>query len=93
MTTTPMHTHLGDRSQPALHMYEVTPNDSEDLPYGGARGLWINTGGTLRVTTWIDVVSDITVYDGEEIPCAVKRVHATGTTATGTTATGIRAYV
>lgn len=88
MTTSPMYVHLGDRSQPALHMYEVTPSDTEDLPHGGARVLRINTGGTLRVTTFLNITEDVTVYDGEVIPCAVKRIFATGTTATG-----IRAYV
>lgn len=88
MSTKPAYAHLGDRSQPALHMYDVTPSDTEDLPYDGARVLRIRVGGTLRYTSFLDITETVTVDDGEVIPCTVKRIFATGTTATG-----IRAYV
>ncbi|XWN29782.1 MAG: hypothetical protein ROR55_20095 [Devosia sp.] len=69
-------------------MYEVTPDDSNALPYGGARAVRINVGGALRFLSVFGETETVTVYDGETIHCGILQIFATGTTATG-----IRAYV
>ena len=73
-----------DPTQSTRRAFAVTPNDSVDLDQH-TRGLYIGTAGTIRVTHIDD--SQVTNYPvtvaGYVYPWAVKRVHATGTTATG----------
>jgi uncharacterized protein (UPF0254 family) len=67
----------------ARDIVPVTPDDNNDLAEVAA-GLRVTTGGTITVTTEKGVVrGPITVDDREVLPLAVKRVHASGTTATG----------
>lgn len=67
--------------------YAVTPSDSTDLP-STAYGLYIGTGGTLKVDCGDDslggrvTVSFAGVAAGL-LPLRVLRVYATGTSATG----------
>lgn len=70
-------------SDPAVMYGVVTPNDSNDLsPF--ARSLRIGTGGTVTVQNFRgESVLFSNVQDGETLPCLVKRVMSTGTTATG----------
>ena len=76
-------------SQLASAAYAVTPNDGTDLP-STAFGLYIGTGGTLKVDCGNDpgtqservTVSFAAVAAGF-LPLKVIRVYATGTAATG----------
>jgi hypothetical protein len=72
-----------DKTQSTVRAFAVTPNDSTDL-LAHTRGLYIGGVGTIRVTHVLD--TDPTDYPvtaaGYIYPWAVKRVHATGTTAT-----------
>jgi hypothetical protein len=72
-----------DKTQSTVRAFAVTPNDSTDLSIA-TRGVYIGGAGTIRVThvgdsapTDYPVVASGFIY-----PWAVKRVHATGTTAT-----------
>ena len=72
-----------DFTQSTFRAFAVTPTDGVDL-VRHTRGLYIGVAGTIRVTHVGD--SDPTDYPitvgGYIYPWAVKRVHATGTTAT-----------
>lgn len=59
---------------------EITPADAD---FETVRGLRINVGGTLRITTGGGTVLNMTCYPGEYVPYFVRRVHVTGTTASG----------
>lgn len=72
---------MSDLSSPARDIMPVTPDDNSDLAHGGL--LYIETGGTLRVTTAKGEVRDLAVTDFMILPVFVTRIHATGTTATG----------
>jgi len=65
----------------------VTPNDSAGTaPFDNdtvAIGLYITTGGAVKITTVTGEDRTITVPDNFYLVCACKRVFATGTTATG----------
>lgn len=71
-----------DKTQSTRRAFAITPNDSADLDTS-TRGLYIGTAGTIRVTHVDDtVVTNYPVTVGGYVyPWAVKRVHATGTTA------------
>lgn len=71
----------------ASDMIPVTPNDSVDLP-DVAMGFYIEGAGTIAFTSAAGNNRSINVTDFCQIPCGVKRVLATGTTATG-----IHAYI
>lgn len=77
----PFETHPVERESPFEDGVEVAPDDDVDLPVL-ARGLWIGSGGTLRITTKGGTVLNLTVAAGL-VPWAARRVHATGTSATG----------
>lgn len=66
--------------------YAVTPSDSTDLP-SVAYGLYIGTGGTLKVDVANEGQGEQTVAFAAVavglLPLKVRRVWATGTTATG----------
>ena len=67
---------------PADFGFEITPNDSADLPrvtravFAAGAGVikWHNMGGATQHTT---------VAEGERVPIKARRILATGTTATG----------
>lgn len=67
---------------PATDALPVTPDDAADLAHV-AIGLYVETGGTLRVTTAGGGTRSLAVADFSLVPLAVRRVHATGTTAQG----------
>lgn len=63
----------------------VTPDDYGDLPDGPADFLWVTANGNLnfRPEGWPSSSSlTIAVLAGQKIPCRVKRVLSTSTTAT-----------
>ena len=70
-------------TQSTSRAFVVTPTDGVDL-MRHTRGLYIGVAGTIRVTHVGD--TDATDYPitigGYIYPWAIKRVHATGTTAT-----------
>lgn len=66
----------------AIDLVPVVPSDTVDLPMF-ARALRIAGAGTLRITTLRGNVRNTNVAAGETLDVAVRRVHATGTSATG----------
>lgn len=71
----PHESHLTD---PAHFAEAVTPSDSADLTYE-ARGLYIGTGGDLKVTTaGGSTVSFVGLPSGSILPVRIRRVFATG---------------
>ena len=61
----------------------VTKSDSEELTYV-SRGLYIGTGGTLKVTFEDGSVGEFTgILGGTVYPFAVRKVWATGTGSSG----------
>ena len=73
-----------DYTRSTQRAFAVTPSDVTVFPEP-TRGLYIGTAGTIRVMHANDtVVTDYPVTVGGTVyPWAVKKVHATGTTATG----------
>lgn len=69
-------------SGPANDLQPVTPNNSADLPEM-AVALYVTTGGAVAFTSAAGESRTVTVPDGFILPCGVKRVLSTGTTATG----------
>lgn len=69
-------------SGPATDALPVIPDDSADLPHV-AVGLYVETGGTVVIDTMKGETRTLSVADFSILPLAVRRVHATGTTATG----------
>lgn len=61
--------------------YDVTPNDSADLPEV-CRSLWCDVGGDVHFTTVFGTEMTRTVAAGL-FPFGAKKIFATGTTATG----------
>jgi hypothetical protein len=70
---------------PYTNGFAVTTSDAADQVFEvPARGLWIGTGGSLRVTLRSgDVVTLANVPNGSMLRLWAVRVHATGTTASG----------
>jgi hypothetical protein len=61
----------------------VTPSNSDDLPNGMCRALYIGTGGDLSLDIGNSTaVIFAKVLQGTVLPVAAKRVRVTGTTAT-----------
>lgn len=71
-------------TDPAVSVFEITPNDATDLPQPTA-GLNVLTPGRVHVTTVDGSDGTISVYPGHVVPVRVARVWQTGTTATGIT--------
>jgi hypothetical protein len=73
----------------ASKFVEVTASNSTDLTAVSPKGLWIGTGGTLRITGAYDTepVSLTNVPNGTYIPGCVKFVH-TQSTCSGIVALG-----
>ena len=70
-------------SGPAQGAAAVTPDDANNLPVLGARGLWVGGAGNIAVmTAQQDTVTFNNVPAGFLLPVSVHRVMATGTTAT-----------
>jgi hypothetical protein len=69
---------------PAYYAYDVTPNDSTDLPSGDTRALYVGgSGNIVIVTAGSTEVTLLNVQAGAILPIRVSRVKATNTTATG----------
>lgn len=66
----------------ALDIVPITPSDTVDLDVV-PRELRASGSGTLRVTTFAGAVRNTRIVADVPLPLAVRRVHATGTTATG----------
>ena len=67
---------------PARHVANVTPSDSEVLPFR-ALTVYITVGGTIKFDTIGEDTVTMTVPDYYEIPAQITKIYATGTTATG----------
>ena len=67
---------------PAVSVFEVTPDDATDLPYV-TTGLNVQSPGTIRATMADGSVGDFYVTPGSVFPARVVRVWLNGTTATG----------
>ena len=66
---------------PAIRAVAITPNDSADLAIS-CRGVYVGTGGDLRVTTTSgDTITFPGLPDGSILPVRCSRVFATDTTA------------
>lgn len=69
-------------SGPATDIAPVTPNDAADLAMV-AVAIYVETGGTLRLTTVRGEQRDVVLPDNAILPVGTVRIHATGTTASG----------
>lgn len=67
---------------PAVSVFDITPNDSADLPQATV-ALNVATPGTVRVTSLNGSISDLTIMPGVAFPIRATRVWHSGTTATG----------
>jgi hypothetical protein len=67
---------------PASHVFQVTPDDTTDLPVA-SRALNVATDGLVRVTTVGGETASVAVVAGVPFPIRCVRVWQTGTTATG----------
>lgn len=67
---------------PATDALPVTPSDDTDLARV-AIGLFVETGGTIRVLTAAGGTRSLRVADQALLPLGVRRVFLTGTTASG----------
>ncbi|WP_170771188.1 spike base protein, RCAP_Rcc01079 family [Ruegeria lacuscaerulensis] len=82
MTTNPFVNRVSSLSGPARDIAPVTPSDTADLP-DVAIGLYVESGGTIVLTTVRGEIRTVQVLDFSILPVGVSRVHATGTTASG----------
>lgn len=69
-------------SDPAVSVFDITPDDGTDLAHI-TLALNVANPGTVRVTTEDGSVSDIMIHPGHAFPLRARRVWLTGTTATG----------
>ena len=75
--------HAVGLESPAIRAVAITPNDSADLAIS-CRGVYVGTGGDLRVTTTGgDTITFPGLPDGSILPVRCSRVFATDTTASG----------
>ena len=75
-------THHRRPTDPAITVFDITPDDSNDLAHV-TTGLNVATPGVVRVTTVDGSTAELTVHPGHAFPIRVRRVWQTGTTATG----------
>lgn len=78
----PFKSRAASLSGPTGDIQPVTPSDTTDLA-NVAVSLYVETGGTLSITTAYGGTRTVRVGDLSILPVGVIRVHATGTTATG----------
>lgn len=69
-------------TDPAITVFDVTPNDAVDLP-DVTTALNVATPGTIRVTLLDGSTGDVSATPGAPLPVRATRVWLTGTTATG----------
>jgi hypothetical protein len=82
MTTNPFNNRASSLAGPARDIAPVVPSDSADLAVV-AIGLYVETGGTVVVTTVQGENRTVKMADFSILPVGVSKVHATGTTASG----------
>lgn len=71
-----------DQGAPARIFRAITPSDATNLP-GGCRAIYVGGAGNIvLVDTEDNAVTFVGVLAGQILPCSVKRVNATSTTAT-----------
>ena len=80
--TNPFENRSPSLNGPATDLMPVIPSNSDDLP-AVALALYVETGGSLRVTTVGGAERNVIVADFSILPVGVRRVHATGTSASG----------
>lgn len=80
--TDPFASRAASLAGPARDIQPVTPDDAAELPEV-ALALYVETGGTLSITTVSQQMRELSVPDFTILPVGVRRVHATGTTAAG----------
>jgi hypothetical protein len=67
---------------PAFSVFDVTPNDSTDLPIQ-TRSIYVGVGGDIKLTAISGgTVTFLNVPTGAVLPVQASRIFATGTTAT-----------
>lgn len=71
-----------DPSGPARDMFAVTPSDSVNFDKV-AISLRVTGAGDVSIVTERGSTVTVSMGDNSILPCAAKRVNATGTTATG----------
>ena len=75
-------THSGGLDSPATKAFAITPDDNTDFAFT-TRALYTGKGGTL-VAILADDATEVTFSSlpaGLVLPCRIRRVKATGTTA------------
>ena len=82
MTSNPFANRVSSLSGPARDIAPVTPSDTDDLTEV-AIGLYVETGGTVVMSTVRGETRTVQVTDFAILPIGVTRVHDTGTTASG----------
>lgn len=87
MPSNPFTNNLPGLNGPALDMIPVTPSDSVELATV-AVSLYITAAGTVRFKAVSGETRTVSVPAFYQLPCGVRQVFVTGTTATG-----IHAYV
>lgn len=71
-----------DLSSPAVDLWDLAPDDDNDLPVC-VRGLAVAESGNVRITTVRGTTVSIYIAAGAPWPVRVSKVWATGTDATG----------
>lgn len=67
---------------PAQDVFEVTPNDTTDLPQA-TRAINVSLSGAVRLTSVSGTTATVFVAAGVAFPVRAQRIFATGTSATG----------
>jgi len=85
MSSNPFQSGYSSKTGLVRDMVPVTPNDSADNVGTDniAVGLYVTGAGDVVFETLDRNVRTVTVAANRELTCAIRRVHATGTTATG----------
>ena len=77
----PFAAHQRGTTSPAIDAFAVTPDDVADFPTT-ARGIYVGGGGDISLVTLRGTaVTFRALQAGSVLPCAARRINATGTTA------------
>ena len=75
----------GSIMAPGKRGFNITPSDSDDLPFN-TRQIYVGGTGSIKVEFEDDPVGTFTTFSavpaGSEHPWALRKIYATGTTAT-----------
>ncbi len=82
MTANPFTNRVSSLFGPARDVVPVVPSDTVGMA-NTAIGLYVETGGTVVMTTERGETRTVQVTDFSILPVGVLRVHSTGTTASG----------